>query len=1110
MCRETQIMIQIHKAQKLTDLADLLYEKIQSERELNRSESDPAGLFSTHKIVVPNRNLRRWLQIYFADHHTCTAGLHFQFLEQALFPEKEADYLSVPFIQLLMIQLFQRILSGDVPAGFEAFRSYLEEPADGDESRVHIKMYQLSARLASYFQDYRYHRTEWIEAWKEGKNVDPSVVPAGFDPGQYSALVQSGVFQSQQLMFQMLFAGLQNRACQHRDGQQLTGNFTEGSNLYLFGLSQISRYHLSRIQKLSEKLTIEFFFPDCLYRSEAVFAGWAKAGHEMMKLTQEAGIPVVEAEGTAKKDLADIQIMAAPSIRREIESVHQSIIWNMTEGPLKDTLKLTDIAVLVTDMNTYRPFIESVFDSLQYKEDRLIPYNLTDFSAAADSLYLAAVQFITSVDSVIYKEDLLLFIENPCFLKRAGLSAEDVPVFKSWIDKTGVFLEEEVDPKNANEAGSGIYFEPYRFSRMLSCLRLGTVMDTDSVYDSLQQLSYSEAGLSGFGNIPYEDQDTEDQERLYKFCMYLDELFRQRLTVKNKYSQDPVSLLNYIDEFLDPSGSGETRLRNSFQSGIRIIEEAGAVPYEVAVHFLTGQVRSIAGSKGQYLCGGVTISALQPMRPIPFKIVYITGLTEGSFPGNRQEDPLSLRSLYRTGDVEPADANRYLFLETMLSVSDRLYLTYVSEDLEKQSSKLPSSLIIETEEMLRSQGLKPEKYNVTVPLRLSSSRYVFQDFERKDLKANYIEKDLRLALSRFSAEDRNPSKDHRPVLQLPENTQNSGQISISTAQLKRYYRKRLDEAYRYHARVSGFKPDDTALEFPVQYGKFLKQECIRSAVFEYWNDSLKPDSGRSLRSILEQQTVQISLRSDPVRPTGVFLQLELDEMELQAKTIFELLQQLCPVKEPLYTCRDSEDELILTADDFDIRLYGQPPAATASGVLPVIVFDSVKTQSDKYKATESYIDFMFLAAKAPQQNTEIRWLLISSKGEGFLFQPVQTSRQESEDYLKGLLLDLIARPDFGIFRNEWLTDEMLESRGLYKEEYIKKYKAVHSGSQDYKELQSYVASRYGDDPLIPEFKTIKRQFAPVSACLNIEKEAAAGKEKKSGKTAKKAKGRGRK
>ena len=53
------------------------------------------------------------------------------------------------------------------------------------------------------------------------------------------------------------------------------------------------------------------------------------------------------------------------------------------------------------------------------------------------------------------------------------------------------------------------------------------------------------------------------------------------------------------------------------------------------IQYVSGSLEGIPAGKGMYLGSGVTIASLQPMRPVPFRLVYILGLSENEFPGKR-------------------------------------------------------------------------------------------------------------------------------------------------------------------------------------------------------------------------------------------------------------------------------------------------------------------------------------------------------------------------------------------------------------------------------------------------------------------------------------------
>ena len=88
------------------------------------------------------------------------------------------------------------------------------------------------------------------------------------------------------------------------------------------------------------------------------------------------------------------------------------------------------------------------------------------------------------------------------------------------------------------------------------------------------------------------------------------------------------------------------------------------------------------GNRGHYLAEGVTLSSYLPMRPIPFKLVFLMGMGEGRFPASYRKDHLDLRHIpipmretvegrrvreRQIGDVSEPERDRYMFLETPVS-----------------------------------------------------------------------------------------------------------------------------------------------------------------------------------------------------------------------------------------------------------------------------------------------------------------------------------------------------------------------------------------------------------------------------------------------------------
>jgi exodeoxyribonuclease V gamma subunit len=130
-----------------------------------------------------------------------------------------------------------------------------------------------------------------------------------------------------------------------------------------------------------------------------------------------------------------------------------------------------------------------------------------------------------------------------------------------------------------------------------------------------------------------------------------------------------------------------------------------AISFEVFKHsfleMIGGETRS-----GAFATGGITFCSLIPMRSIPFRIVGLLGMDFDKFP--RKEVPLSFNLMEgkrRKGDRNIKDNDRHLYLETLLSAQQYLYISYIGQNAKDNSVHPPSALLDELLDYIAS-GLK--------------------------------------------------------------------------------------------------------------------------------------------------------------------------------------------------------------------------------------------------------------------------------------------------------------------------------------------------------------------------------------------------------------------
>ncbi|HPI23330.1 MAG TPA: exodeoxyribonuclease V subunit gamma, partial [Spirochaetota bacterium] len=153
----------------------------------------------------------------------------------------------------------------------------------------------------------------------------------------------------------------------------------------------------------------------------------------------------------------------------------------------------------------------------------------------------------------------------------------------------------------------------------------------------------------------------------------------------------------------------------------------GTVSARLLAAFMADAIGASRGG-GEFITGRLTFCALMPMRSVPFRVVCMIGMNDASFP--RRDVPAGFNRIadeFRPGDRSLRDEDRYLFLESILSARDRLYISYCGQGVQDNRPIPPSIVVSELVDYIE-QGHPECKPLVTRhPLQAFSPRYFRDD-----------------------------------------------------------------------------------------------------------------------------------------------------------------------------------------------------------------------------------------------------------------------------------------------------------------------------------------------------------------------------------------------
>ncbi len=659
------------------------------------------------------------------------------------------------------------ILLKDHDVRLAPFRRYIAEGACGPlviDSRSKARMaWQLSVKLADLMDKYEVHRQKIVEKWLDEKRAAEIADPTEKAEaalaqklfGENGLYPPSGPTVSLRQLFERV-----KKSCTKPGGGSRTMHF--------FGLSTLSSLQVDIIYWLAQTHDIEVYHNnvcleywgdietehECIKRLKAIttkdvvdrsdadvdlenplLQNWGRAGRETLRLfvdLEEANgsspspiafewneLPSAGNDGNtmlakvqasvrnrisdvgrvAEQD-ASIQIVGAPGIRREVEMAYNAIlgaVWKPDgsgERPWSDCT-FSDIAVLVPDMKTYRPVIEAVFGARGQ-----IPYGLIDSSASEYSHYLEGFMALMAVArDGLSRDALFAVLDNSCVQRALGFTPKDVRDWRRYAKETGAF-----DGFEGKEN-----FKKMSWNSALSRLRLGMVAKDRAEAEDKPELTVWEGG---------EDTALKFSEVVETLYCKLAPLAEEKLICTPSASEKEKEgkegnwadrLRGIAGEFLKNDRDDqleESVCRNLFNMLYALDKIDGAQGLDFVVAAVEEFVGGIKCRSGGYLTHGVTIAGLQPMRPVPFKQVFVLGMGEGMFPGRDSETTLEIRGAARTlGDMGATATNRYLFLETLMATRERLVISYPNLDTAKDAEMFPSGMVSELKVFLEEKVL---------------------------------------------------------------------------------------------------------------------------------------------------------------------------------------------------------------------------------------------------------------------------------------------------------------------------------------------------------------------------------------------------------------------
>ena len=666
-------------------------------------------------FVVQSNGMERWVSMEIAKHLGVSANNRFlypnTFIQDmmgrvVMTDEDRSDFSP----EVLTWRIMRRLPACLDNPSFEEIRYYL-----GD-SLWDRKYYQLASKIADVYDQYLVFRPEMIHRWETGE--DKSWQAELWRQLVDEAKEKRGAYHKAHLLNQ--FIGTLRKSQK--------GAFEFPDRISVFGISALPQFHMSVLDALSATSDVYLYllnpcreyWGDILSEKEKKKVSEKKgAASEYRSLLHlEAGNRLLSDLGVLGRDFFDliqdvecetqeffeepgesgllsciqsdilnladrrdrgqkktisnedhsVMIHSCHSPMREVEILYDHLLDLFNNDP---SLIPGDILVMTPDIENYTPFIQAVFDVPEDEEKR-IPYSIADRTVLNESPVIRAFNSLLGFcGSRFGISQVLSFLEISPVRSRFDFNKNDMALIEKWVTDTGI--------KWGIDAG-------HRGTMTLPEL------DENTWRFGLRQLLLGYAMKSRrektfLGIYPYDELEGEVSLIMGRFVHFAEKLFDVALMLeKPRPAVEWTALLNVIlDEFFLP----EPHLEKDFQmirralDGLKEVSLAAGVGENVGLDIIRQHLANLFGKQGfgfGFLEGGVTFCAMVPMRSIPFKVICLIGINNDAYPRQTRSPGFDLiAKTPRKGDRSRRNDDRYLFLESILSARQVLYISYVGQ-----------------------------------------------------------------------------------------------------------------------------------------------------------------------------------------------------------------------------------------------------------------------------------------------------------------------------------------------------------------------------------------------------------------------------------------------
>ncbi len=707
---------------------------------LQQVKRENTSVFQPNYIITQTEGMNNWLKMQMTEEWGIAAN--YQFLKPNDFIYQVFFLLSGKITATLHPEnqkwlLFKLLNEPDFKHRFKDVAQYYHP----DFENADIKRLSIAQNVADLFDQYQIYRKELIEGWNKSGLDNLSA-----DDWQKYLWIKAQTSFKEKLPDKTIISAYIEDAIKNPFNQKkITDYFKQ---VHLFGLSVITQYHLDLFYLLGQHIEIyfhllnpapeQYWFEDKnekylaflrnkqknvnhLQEGNSLLLNWGKVTQDtfLMLFNQEyllnhyTEIPVEESKPisllqtiqadiyhnkiTEERDFIDVSTLNDGSIMmsachtplREVEVLYNYLVSLVSKK--NGHYSARDVVVMVSDINAYSPYIKAVFNKAPYK----FSYTIADESFENEESLINALKHILQITKENFTaENVLQLLEFNTISQRFGI--RDINSLREIVGKANIRNGIE----GSRDDGSVFISWKNGINRII----LGICMGGEGAYEHDELLLFPLDGIEGAASF-----------NIIRFCHFVNVLIdsiherekQQSPSEWAKYIENVIqNFLNISAHEIDPSYEILNQQLTEYKTLHEFFDEE--ISYDV-FSFSYLQTLKNTTKANKYASGGITFCSLIPMRSIPFKVVALLGLDSDKFPRKETKSEFNLMKEIKRGDRDVKNNDKHLFLETLLSAEEHLYISYIGQNPNDNTPKSPSLLVDELIDYIALKTLDENK-----------------------------------------------------------------------------------------------------------------------------------------------------------------------------------------------------------------------------------------------------------------------------------------------------------------------------------------------------------------------------------------------------------------